>query len=173
MKASKGSVVVMLGALLLCSVSNAQIDVWDQGKSDDGTYSYAGVTNADGDLFGEICSYATKKCLWQMSVATACADNVTAPVLVNTDTGTTSLMVQCIGVAKNANFYRYQFNWKELEAALQGSKTVGIAMGLQANGFKVYRFSLDGMLAAQHRLETQFFGSLPSKPGAKPAAEVL
>jgi len=174
MNASMESVVGMLGALLLCSVSNAQTDVWSQDKADDGTYLYAAVLNADGDLFGEICYYATKKCSWQMSVATSCAGNVTAPVLVNADSGTAVLTVQCFGVAQNASFYRYQFNWKELETALQGSKTVGIAMALQANGFKVYRFNLEGMLVAQKRLESRFFASLPpGPPTAKPAAEVL
>jgi hypothetical protein len=167
--------LVMVGALMLVSVSHAQTDVWTQEKASDGTATYAVVSNADGDLFGEMCYYATKNCFWQMSVETPCDENGTAPVLVNTDDGTASLMVHCLGVAQSGGFYRYQFSWKELEATLKGSNTLGIAMGLKANGFKVYRFNLSGMLAAQQRLETQFFGSLPptSKPSARPAAEVL
>jgi hypothetical protein len=163
----------MLGALLLCSVSNAQIDTWIQDKSDDGSYVFAAVVNSDGGIFGEFCYYASKNCFWQMTVETGCTANATAPVLVNTDTGTAALTVQCFGAAKNGS-YRYKFNWKSLESTLKGSNSLGIAMGLQANGFKVYRFNLDGMALAQSKLETQFFAAVkPSQPGPKPASEML
>jgi hypothetical protein len=167
--------LTMLGALLLAGVTSAQTDTWVQEKSPDGTISYAAVTNADGQLFGEVCYYATKNCFWQLSVETPCEVNGTAPVLVNTDGGTAALTVKCVGVATNGRYHRYQFSWKELEAALQGSRTMGIAMGLQANGFRVYRFNLDGMLAAQQKLETQFFAAVPSskQPSARPASETL
>jgi len=173
MKPLKGIVIGMLGVLLLCSVSNAQTDTWQEGVSDEGTYMYGAVANANGDVFGEFCYYASRMCLWQMAVETSCTDNATAPVLANTETGTAVLTVQCDGKLKTGS-YRYKYNWKDLESAIKGSKTLGIAMALNANGFKVYRFSLDGYLAAQSKLETKFFGSLPpAKPAAKPAAEVL
>jgi hypothetical protein len=174
MKSFKGSVVGLLGALLLCSVSNAQTDTWMQDKSDDGTYMYAAVLNANGNVFGEFCYYSTKTCLWQMSLETRCAENATAPVLLNADTGTAALTVQCNGLGKNGTSYLYRFNWKELESALKGSTTVGIAMALDGNNFRVYRFKLDGIVAAQSKLEHRFFASLPpAPPTAKPATEVL
>jgi hypothetical protein len=173
MKASKGNVAGMLGSLLLCSVINAQTDTWMQDKSDDGTYLYAAVLNANGNVFGEFCYYATKTCIWQMSLETRCAENATAPILLNTDAGTAALTVQCNGLAKNGS-YLYRFNWKELESAIKGSTTVGIAMALDGNNFKVYRFKLDGIVAAQSKLESRFFASLPpAPPTAKSATEVL
>jgi hypothetical protein len=127
---------------------------WIYGRSDDGSTFFAYTTNDSGAVFGEWCSESDGKCNWMIGLSAACVPDSTYPILANADTGAGSVMIACGGPLADTALSRYRFtNYKDIEGILSGSKRVGFAFPMQADQFRVVRFSLNGEKNAVSSME--------------------
>lgn len=147
---------------------------WTYGRTDDGATFYAFTTNESGSAFGEWCGLSTGKCLWMVGMNVSCDEHAsTVPVLANTDSGAGAIMISCDGVLQNTNLYRYVFSsWKDVESLLTNSSRIGFAIPMQADQFRVVRFSLKGQSEAVGAMEQRLNAVLkvtPPKPDSRDA----
>lgn len=131
-------------------------------------FLYASTINDSGLALGEYCYSSSKKCTWLLAIDSTCNDGDKYPTLGNTDEGAASLVLECGGKLEDPQRYVLVFqDWKSLESLMQKSTRLGLAVPMQSDQFKVYRFSLDGMKKAQAIMETAFFSNVAPK-GASP-----
>jgi hypothetical protein len=152
--------ILLMGALLL-SENSAAADSptafadWYVGTADDKSYVFAATTNDSGDSFGEYCYFKTGKCNWLIGMHTNCKTGQTGVVLANSDSNSAALDIYCYGPVGDIAAYGFQ-NWKSLEGTLKDASRVGFAVPLEADKFKVVRFSLTGRMDATTQVETYF-----------------
>jgi hypothetical protein len=73
--------------------------VADVSEDDGGTF-YALTMNDSGAVFGKWCTLATGKCTWMVGMRARCEEDLTYPILANTDAGTQSLSISCGGMVR-------------------------------------------------------------------------
>jgi hypothetical protein len=139
---------------------------WSTGATSDKSGVYAATANDDGAVFGKYCYFSTKNCSWHIAIDMVCEKDAYYPVLANSDKGATSLVLRCVGPMTGNNLYQYVFNnWKDVEKTIKTGSRLGIAMPLQSDQFKVYRFLLDGMTQSTDSVETPFFAAVAANNG--------
>lgn len=151
---------------------------WTTAISNDRSSISASNVNADGSILMETCTVQSKTCFWIMGGSTVCEKGVTSPALVNSDKYAGSTELNCVGDIGDG-LYAYAFaDWKSLERLIKDSKYVGIAVAIGDTQFKVFRFSLVGMAAAQRHAEKRFRQMLEqdskaARPQTQPVGETI
>lgn len=172
---------IILMLLAPMAHSDTTFGHWSTGATSDKSGVYAATANDDGAVFGKYCYFSTKDCSWHIAIDMACEKEAYYPVLLNSDNGAASVMLQCVGPMKGSNLFQYVFNnWKDVEKIVKTGSRVGIATPLQSDQFKVYRFLLDGMTQATDSVETPFFAAVAAispknttKPTKTTTSEIL
>lgn len=124
------------------------------GSVGDWTYTladtyYAATVNDSGSAFGQWCNTNERSCLYLVAMSTRCDTDDTYPALINTDTGALPVTLICRGKLSDRNLYRYVISdFSKIDKMVKTSKRFGIAIPLQADEFKVIRFSLEGASVA-------------------------
>ena len=123
-------------------------DSWvADSNASEGKY-FAATVNDSGNLLGQYCFTGTGSCMWLIGAKSSCEKGSTYPILVNADTGAAQLSVTCNGRV-NSDLYEYMFTeFAAIDAIIRNAKRVGFAVPLQGDEFMVYRFSLQGSIAA-------------------------
>jgi hypothetical protein len=133
---------------------------WHVGMQSGGLGPFASTVNDSGLVLGEYCYFKSKTCLWLVSGDSTCDDGAKYLALGNTDQGAASFTLECSGKQEENGHYVMLFqDWKSLEALMQKSSRLGLAVPMQSDQFKVWRFSLDGMQKSQSLMESAFFKS--------------
>ncbi len=136
---------------------------WFTGMTSNKAAVYAATANDDGFVFGQYCYFSEKSCSWYVALDMGCEQNSTYPILASTDKGAATFTLKCIGKMDESH-YTYVFtNWKDLEALIMTGARLGIATPLQSDQFRVYRFSLDGLVATTGEVEKDFFAAVTDK----------
>lgn len=106
---------------------------------------YAATVNDSGGIFGQWCDGPSQTCVYLIGTTTACETDASYPVLVNSDSGSSSMTIICRGKLDGQSFYRFAFsNFDQMDITVRSAKRIGIAMPLRDDQFKVSRFSLEG-----------------------------
>jgi len=136
-------------ALMPALALAAHYQDWETGVSADGSMYYALTMNDSGAAFGEWCSAGTRQCIWMVGMSAGCQGNSSYPILANTDAGAQSLTISCGGKLAGTQLWRYQFmSFMDVEHLLRDTHRIGFAIPMQADQFRVVRFSLSGAAAA-------------------------
>jgi hypothetical protein len=115
---------------------------------------YAATVNDSGNVFGQWCDVSEGTCMYLVAFPVACREDANYPVLANADSGVEQVMVACKGALDSRNaegrqLYRYAFSdFARIDALVRNSRRIGIAMPMEADQFRVFRFSLSGALPA-------------------------
>jgi hypothetical protein len=122
-----------------------------------------------GNVFGQWCDPAADSCLYLMALPSACEDEAEYPVLVNADSEAVSTSIICGGKLEGQGLYRYVFSdFDEIDSVVrESSGRMGVAMPLQGDSFKVFRFSLDGAVPALDKMRDAAQQMQENRPGEK------
>jgi len=142
---------------------------WSVNAFDNHTGMFAVTVNDSNAVLGEACFFADKSCQWRVVIDVSCKQGTRYSILANTDKGAAPLEFVCDGPRNNGTGYAYIFNnWKVLEGLLKTANIVGFAMPMEADQFKVYRFSLIGMTASTAFMEKTFSAQVISSKKDNP-----
>ncbi len=145
------SVQVLILMLLstLSNASSAQLRMfgsWGIGPIVDNEGVYAATINDSEAIFGQYCYPDKGACYWLLANDIDCDTGSKYPVLVNTDSGASSLELLCFKLKDKG---RYAFtDFDAIDKIARGSTRLGIAFPMQNGLFQVHRFSLDGSTRA-------------------------
>lgn len=160
------ALTLMTAAVCAWASAGAETNLghWSVAFTHDKSSIYASTFNDSGAVLGEWCSFSTKSCTWMMGTDTGCKTEHVYPVLANSDQGAAHLDLICRGPIAGTgygNTYAYAFSTvADLQAAMKKGLIVGIAAPMKQDQFRVYRFNLDGAMAASQQAEAQFFKAL-------------
>lgn len=135
-------------ATALLSTSSAveaqtqQFGSWAVRVTEGNETLYAGTVNDSNAVFGQFCYPSEGSCYWLLANNIQCSSGSRYPVLVNADSGASSLEVLCLQIDETS---RYAFtNFDAIDAVVKGSQRLGIAFPMANGLFQVNRFSLEG-----------------------------
>ncbi len=139
--------LTFLASLAIAASASAQergsFGDWRAGKTTNEKAVFAATVNQSGNVLGVYC-YGAEKCIYLLSMRTACEAGSRYPVLVNSDQGSLELQVYCNG-QRQSNVYEYVFtNFEKIEDVVLRAHRVGFALPLESDEFNVVRFSLRG-----------------------------
>lgn len=147
------------------AMSQTRVGDWSAGLTSDQEYMYAATVNDSGSVLMEACSFETGKCNWLITTDSACDGGETYPTLGNTDNGAAPLDLVCDGEISGGKHRLLFKNWESLERLINKSTRLGLAVPMQSDQFRVYRFSLNGMRASVEQMEAVFTETI-KKQGA-------
>ncbi|MFP3558864.1 hypothetical protein SB861_50700 [Paraburkholderia sp. SIMBA_049] len=128
------------------AATSAPIGDWTTGSTDDGLL-YAGAVNDSGGALMKACNPSSGYCYWYLVTATSCDKGLSIPALFSTSTGARSFQLTCDTPIKgpSGTMYRAVINDPDtMDALLDSTRPLGIAVALQDGRFAVYRFSMAG-----------------------------
>ena len=152
-------------AVLLASVlafsSNAQADRQTVGDWVV-TGSEAFTVNDSGSQFGFLCSDGS--CVAYLDTKTACEDDATIPMVINSDSGAAYVLATCIHIKRDGETrYVSAIQDKDVATAITTGSAIGFAIPMVGGQFKVVRFSLSGAVVASQRALAAMQGAAPPK----------
>jgi hypothetical protein len=110
---------------------------------------YAATVNDSGNVFGQWCDAQDGNCFYILSTPTKCEEGARYPVLINSDTVSLHVTLICKGPLEGSQKYRHFFdNFELIDDLVRKSKRIGIAMPLEGDQFRVFRFTLNGAVNA-------------------------
>jgi hypothetical protein len=160
-----------LAALLLCltvvttsALAQRVWGAWESGAATDREYIYAATVNDSGHVLGQYCYAESEDCIYLLAMTTSCVAGNRYPVLINADTGSDTVEIQCGD--RLGSRYRYVFaNFEKIDAIVKRATRVGFAIPLQEDRFNVVRFDLRGSNEAiAAMLATPFRGRAGRSP---------
>jgi len=117
---------------------------WSSGTVTTGDAMYAITINDSGNALGQYCFPASESCVWLLAMSTTCDEGDQYPVLANSDVGAAYLQVYCSRKLDNG-LQGYAFTqFDAVNAIVTKGSTVGFAIPLKGDQFRVVRFSLAG-----------------------------
>lgn len=120
---------------------------WTVSKWSEGAYA-ASIINESRSGFGVICASG---CYAYFNPVIACADGHQYPALVNSSSGSFSVILTCIRTKdEQYAIMTMPFN-RTIYDSMEIGGTIGIAFPMESGEFKVSRFSLTGALKATER----------------------
>lgn len=140
---------LMFSSLAFAGPTNYQD--WATGVTDDGSATYAGTYNVDGDALAEYCFKATKKCDWRIITTVSCVEGSESAVIMNGTKQFDVIKIKCLGqnIANSPKQYTYSFTeWRVLEDNLSASGKVAFVFALKDSAVFVARFSASGSIPA-------------------------
>lgn len=106
-------------------------------------YSEAYTGNDSGSVFGFLCDANT--CSSYLDVQARCEKDSHAPMLVNSESGSTYVVTKCVHFPAGEGVrYLYSFQDADIFTAISSGSIIGFAVPMKSGEFKVVRFSLDG-----------------------------
>ena len=134
--------------LLMAQGSNAQRITSQNWILDlNGQTNEAHTANDSKSSFGVFCS--GEKCLFYLHQALKCEPGTKYSVLMNSQTISTALSMECTQIG--ANLFQILDPFEAVLRATQVGETIGFAVALQSGAFAVTRFSLIGAKPAIER----------------------
>jgi hypothetical protein len=124
----------------------APIGDWTTGATDDGQL-FAGSINDSGGMLMKGCRPSAGICYWYLMTATSCEKGQTVPALFSTSLGAVPFQLTCdTPTTQNGRtMFRAQIsNPDAMDALLDSTMPLGIAVALTDGRFAVYRFSMSG-----------------------------
>jgi hypothetical protein len=71
---------------------------WFVGTTKDNDGMYTATVNDSGIIFGKYCFFSGNTCYWTVSDGSTCETSASYPVLMNSDSGATAAMLQCVAI---------------------------------------------------------------------------
>ncbi len=159
----------LLGLICILSVAisaNAQKLASQNWVADlNGQTNEAYTANDSKSSFGVFCS--GEKCLFYLHQGLNCTPGTKYSVLVNSQTVSTALSMECTQIG--GNLFQILDPFEAVLRATQAGEMIGFAVALQSGAFAVNRFSL---LGAKPAIERVLLEAAQSKlKGQKPAPQ--
>ena len=129
-------------------------------------YFWAATTNDEGHVFGQYCYHESKKCLWLIGVPTKCESSSKYPALVNSTGGSGSVELYCLSQSGGSNVLAF-VNFDQIDNFVRQSDKIGIALPLENDRFRVYRFDIAGAARQLDKMRAEAL-RYQSKAGRKP-----
>jgi hypothetical protein len=134
----------VFGIISTCFAEPVRFGDWVVDVGDDKSFIYAATENSTGNVFGEYCYFDSESCLYLLGIKTACVENITTPVLINSDQGALSNTLICSG-RKFGVISLYSFSdFPSIQDVAIKANNIGFALPLLSDEFSVVRFSLNG-----------------------------
>lgn len=160
--------ILTTAAVLLLGLAHANEKVpyqnWMVDISGQTTEAY--TANESKSSFGVFC--AGERCLFYLHQALQCEPGMKYSVLLNSQTVSGALSMECTRVG--GNLFQILDPFDTVLRAVQAGETIGFAVALQSGAFAVARFSLAGAKPAIVRALVEAARSKSSvpKPGSPP-----
>lgn len=114
----------------------------------------AATINESGNETGKICFLDSQKCIWYLTMPTACKENNTFPALLNSNEGSSSIFLMCLGAQTGTSQFIYAFSdFDAADSLMRKALRVAFAFPLESDQFRVVRFKLDGSSTALSELD--------------------
>ncbi|MGB0662768.1 MAG: hypothetical protein ACPGMR_03155 [Pontibacterium sp.] len=139
----KGIMYCIIFLSLLSLTAEAASTKWLWSNSDNKNMFFAATTTEAGRFFGQFCYLDSNTCHYKMRVDLPCTVGQEYPVLVNTDIGARHLAVICFGNTTKGAILDFN-NFDMIDELVKSASVIGIAIPVENNRFKVFRFSLIG-----------------------------
>jgi hypothetical protein len=124
----------------------------------------AATTNESGHDLGMVCFIDRPSCYWMITSSILCEEDRKYPMLANSDDGAVYVEVRCIGKMESGN-YGYVFtDFDKIDTFVQSGDRIGFAIPMEADSFRVVRFSLRGAEDALALLQKELSKRLKSAP---------
>ncbi len=137
--------LIILTLLSFPAFSELQISndwFWDLSL-DNGEYVYAATYNGEGRILGQYCYLEEGNCIYIVSFGTVCDQGKEYPSILNSPAGVTEVRLICGHVFNGENvFYIKPFD--DVDNLIKLASKVGFVIAMEADEFKVVRFSLAG-----------------------------
>jgi len=132
---------IAIGALLLSgpAISHAQ---WTLDVANT-SYYWAATTNSEAQAFGQYCYHESRQCLWLVGIPTKCEQGSKYPALVNSTSGSGSVELYCTSQGDRQNVLAFT-DFDQIDRFVRESERLGIAIPLQDDKFRVFRFEVSG-----------------------------
>lgn len=116
----------------------------------DGGYTEAFTTNESGAHLGMLCF---EKCVYYYRPNFSCRDGAVYSSLISSAAGASPVDIRCavINATRGPKFALIFTDFEQIQQAISGGGSLGIAIALKSGEFNVSRFSLDGVLPALGR----------------------
>lgn len=145
--------LVLVASLLAASVGISddvfaqRIGDWYTDMTLDTPISF--TLNDSENMLGQLCDPSDGNCIYFLGMQTRCKTDSRYPVLINSDSGAWSMEVFCRGPSKDGTIYRYALgDFKAFDSIVRNSERLGIAVPLEGDQFRVFRFSLRGAVSS-------------------------
>ena len=149
-RACAGIALKLLTGFLVPGLADAATFAdWEASGDRRGSSLSAATVNRSQEVFGEWCYPEKGNCIWLIGITTQCRDGNTYPVLANSDVGPVQLEVRCLGKLEVTGAYELVFtNFDDVDHIARKATRVHFAIPLQADQFRIVRFSLAGAVRA-------------------------
>lgn len=140
---------------LLAGLSHAQ--TWASGLMSEKEGVYVGTVSESGSILARYCYFKDSTCVWVVTTDLTCRTGEDYPALA-TSTSASHLTLFCAELKPNTKSNRYYIRPHDTIQGLieAGGDVFGLAMVNEAGGFKVFRFSLQGVKAAIQQADALF-----------------
>lgn len=152
---------------MVCLEASAQQTKWVFESLEKHQAMAASTLNDSGSGFGQLCYTESQKCLYILSLPTACVEGSSYPVLVNADSGSAAYDVICLGVADKGSWWFYFTDFDRIDKSVRASSKIGFAFPLEGDQFRVARFPLAGANAVIDRMRAATVAKQPGAPKNK------
>lgn len=119
---------------------------WSVGVLDDRSGAYAATASDTGAVLGEFCTFSGV-CKVRLLIPVNCEAGAVYPALVNSDMGGVHITLICEGKVNDIA----HFSMREpdiVRGLFRQATRIGFAVTMKHDEFRVFRFSLNGAIAA-------------------------
>lgn len=151
----KAFLAVLAAACCATAGAQTQFGAWNVGLNDDGL-PFMYTVNDSGSMFGKWCDGQANQCFWLVLTENTCEDGARYSVMINTDRGSVTSDMTCVGAYNLAGRVLYRnaiSSHTEMDGMAREASRIGFAMALASGDFRVVRFSMAGSTVAFTRWE--------------------
>lgn len=120
---------------------------------DAGNFVYAATLNSSDRLLGQYCYFDEGTCVYMVTLGITCTEGSEYPSIINSSAGVVTVDLICAHKYEDENtFFITPFD--DVDNIIKQASTIGFAVAMEGDEFKVVRFSLSGSTYAIEKMRS-------------------